>query len=311
MLLVMMLVADWRKIGPLYSLLLIVMLAPSVAACKRASEERSGFPANGSSTLERMRQSGVARVGYANEAPFAYYDTTTHQLTGEAPEVARYVLKQMGVPRIEGVLTEFGALIPGLKARRFDIIAAGMYITPARCRQIAFSEPTYGIGQAFIVKAGNPSNLHSYEDVAAHPTARIGVVAGAIELEYTRAVGIPYSRVMIFPDAPSAVAGVEAGRIDAYAGTSPTIQNLLDKAGNRMIERAAPFTDPLIKRKRARGYGAFGFRKEDSDLLQAFNGHLTTFIGSPQHHALVKRFGFTDADTPGEMTTAQLCALSD
>lgn len=297
--------------GPPSGLVLIVMLGLGIATCNRGPEESPDFSTNAGSMLERMRQSGVARVGYANEAPFAYYDTTSRQLTGEAPEIARYVLKQLGVSRIEGVLTEFGSLIPGLKAKRFDIIAAGMYITPARCRQIAFSEPTYGVGQAFIVKAGNPFKLRSYEDVAVHPTARIGVVAGAVELGYARAIGIPHRRVMIFPDAPSAVAGVQAGRIDAYAGTSPTIKNLLDKAGDTEIERAAPFTDPIIGGKPARGYGAFGFRTEDTDLLQAFNTHLTAFIGSPQHRALVKPFGFADADVPGEMTTVQLCPPSD
>ena len=35
----------------------------------------------------------------------------------------------MGINQVEGVLTEFGSLIPGLQARRFDIIAAGMYVT--------------------------------------------------------------------------------------------------------------------------------------------------------------------------------------
>lgn len=307
----MMLIVDWRKVGPPSGLVLIVMLGLGSVTCNRGPEDSSTFSANAGTTLERLRQSGVARVGYANEAPFAYYDTASRQLTGEAPEIVRYVLKQLGVSRIEGVLTEFGSLIPGLKAKRFDIIAAGMYITPARCRQIAFSEPTYGIGQAFIVKAGNPFNLHSYEDVSVHPTARIGVVAGAVELGYARAIGIPDSRVIIFPDAPSAVVGVQAGRIDAYAGTRPTIKNLLDKAGDTGIERAVPFLDPLISGKPARGYGAFGFRKEDIDLLQAFNTHLTAFIGSPQHRALVKPFGFTDADVPGEMTTVQLCTPSD
>lgn len=301
----------WRKVGLPSGLVLGVMLGLGSVTCNRGPEDSSTFSATAGTTLERMRQSEVARVGYANEAPFAYYDTASRQLTGEAPEIARYILKRLGVPRIEGILTEFGSLIPGLKAKRFDIIAAGMYIIPARCRQIAFSEPTYGIGQAFIVQADNPLKLHSYEDVAVHPTARIGVVAGAVELGYTRASRIPHRRVSIFPDAPSAVAGVQAGRIDAYAGTSPTIKNLLDKAGDTEIEQAAPFTDPIMRGKPARGYGAFGFRKEDVDLLHAFNRQLTAFIGSPQHRALVKPFGFTDADVPGEITTVQLCTPSD
>ena len=82
----------------------------------------------------------------------------------------------MGVKQIEGVLTEFGSLIPGPKSKEIRYIAAGMYITPERAREIRFSNPTYRIGEAFIVKKGNPLSLHSYSDVAKSPNAKIGVL---------------------------------------------------------------------------------------------------------------------------------------
>ena len=89
-------------------------------------------------TLERARKDGYIRVGFANEAPFGYA-TPEGKLTGEAPEVAKAVLAKMGIGQVDGVLTEFGSLIPGLKAGRFDIFAAGMFINPKRCKEIAFS----------------------------------------------------------------------------------------------------------------------------------------------------------------------------
>ena len=88
--------------------------------------------ATAETTLEKARQQGYIRVGFANEAPFGYA-TPDGKLTGEAPEVAKAVLTRMGIAEVDGVLTEFGSLIPGLKAGRFDIIAAGMFITPKRC----------------------------------------------------------------------------------------------------------------------------------------------------------------------------------
>ena len=277
---------------------LALLFAAGLAACSREPE----------STLERVRKEGVVRVGYANEAPYAYYEGDTQKLTGEAPEIARLVLQEMGVAEVEGVLTEFGSLLPGLRAKRFDVIAAGMYITPARCDQIDFSEPTYCIGEAFIVKEGNPLDLHSYEDVAQHPTARLGVVAGTVELGYARSVGIPEDRVSIFPDAASAVEGVQADRMDAYAGTSTTIQNFLTVAGEAAgIERAEPFSDPVIDGKSVRGCGAFGFRKEDQLFRQEFNAKLKAFVGTPAHLSLMQSFGFTENDLPTEMTTNLLC----
>lgn len=261
----------------------------------------------GETTLERIQREGVVKVGYANEAPYAYMDSEQQRLTGEAPEILRKVMSDLGVNEIEGVLTEFGSLIPGLKAGRFDVIAAGMYITPERCTQIGFSNPTYGIGEGFIVAKGNPKNLHSYEDVANDSTAQLGVVAGTVERGYARDIGVPDARVTVFPDPPSAIAGVASGRVDAYAGTSLTVADMLSKSTSDKLVRAEPFTDPVIDGVSVRGYGAFGVRKDDTELLNAINAELADFIGTEEHLALVKPFGFGEPELPGEVTAAELC----
>lgn len=284
-------------------ILLALAILP-FAGCSGGSP--SGAAGEDSTTLERIRRAGVARIGYANESPYAYKDSATGRLTGEAPEIAREIFARMGVPEVEGVLADFAALIPGLKAGRFDVVAAGMYIKPERCREIAFSNPTYSIGEAFAVASGNPKSLHSYEDVAARPDAKLGVVTGTVERGYARDTGIPDERVVSFPDPASALAGVRAGRVDAYAGTSLTVRGLIAKAGEG-VEAADPFVDPEIGGQTVRGYGAFGFRKEDADLLAEFDRGLAEFIGSPEHLELVRPFGFTENELPGGTTAAELC----
>jgi len=262
----------------------------------------------GEDVLGRIQREKVVRVGFANEAPYAYVDGQTGRLTGEAPEIARHVLRSLGAEQIEGVLTEFGALIPALQAGRFDVIAAGMYVTPERCRQVAFSEPTYSIGGAFLVQAGNPLDVHSYADVKANPEARLGVMAGAVELRYARSVGIPEEQRVMFPDPPSGVAGLLAGRIDAVALTALTARDLLAKSDGDGLALAARFEDPVIDGTPARGYGAFVFRKEDGLLREAFDRELATFIGSEAHLELVRPFGFTAGELPGGMRTQELCS---
>lgn len=282
------------------ALLAAMLLAPGCS-------EHNDTPAQSLSTLKRAQRDGTIRVGYANEAPYAYLDSASGRLTGEAPEIARVVLAEMGISKVEGVLTEFGSLIPGLKAGRFDVIAAGMYILPERCKEIAFSNPTYSVGEAFIVASGNPLGLKSYQSVARHGDARLGVVAGTVEREYARQTGVPDTRVVVFPDAPSALDGVIAGRVDAYAATSLTVNNLLSRARSPRVERATPFSDPVIDGKAARGYGAFGFRKTDKELVAAFNSALAKFIGTSRHLEVVKPFGFTRAESPGPVTAEELC----
>lgn len=266
-----------------------------------------GAPAD-ESTLERARRTGTLRVGYANEAPYAYMDPSVGKVTGEAPEVARAVLEDLGIEEVEGVLTEFGSLIPGLQAGRFDMIAAGMYVTPARCEQVDFSDPTYCIGEAFVVARGNPLDLHGYDDVEASDEALLGVVAGTVERGYARDLGIPDDRVVVFPDAPSALAGVEAGRVDAYAGTSLTVNDLLAKYGGDALERAEPFRQPVIDGEPVRGCGAFAFRPADDELRRAVDRRLDEFLGSEEHLETVRPFGFGENEMPGGVTAKELCA---
>jgi polar amino acid transport system substrate-binding protein len=289
-----------RTAGVAVLLLLAAWLWP------RPGELRGGATTGGG-TLERIRAAGTVRVGFANEAPYAYVDTETGRLTGESPELARLVFRQLGIGDIRGVLTEFGSLIPALKAGRFDVIAAGMYITPARCEEILFSDPTYAIGEAFIVPADNPLDLHGYRDLRDTRGATLGVVTGAIQLQYAREIGIDDDRILIFPDAPSAVDGVAAGRASAYAGTALTVNDLLAKT-SAPLERAMPFTELVIDGEVIKGYGAFGFRKSDRPFRDAFNQVLRATIGTPRHAELVAPFGFTADMLPGQVTAAELCA---
>ncbi|MCG8421452.1 MAG: ectoine/hydroxyectoine ABC transporter substrate-binding protein EhuB [Proteobacteria bacterium] len=285
---------------------LVVVIAAVVAYIVLGSS--SDHQQRGDSTLERIRAEGVIRIGYANEAPYGYLDSKSGKVTGEAPEIARVILAKMGISRIEPVVTEFGSLIPGLKAGRFDLIAAGMYITPQRCKEIGFTNPTYVIGESFVVEKGNPHDLHSYRDVANKGDVRLGVVGGTVEHGYAKSLGVPENRIVVFPDGPSALAGITGKRVDAFAGTILTVDDLLAKAGDDRLERAEPFTDPVIEGKPARGYGAFGARKEDGELIAEFNRHLSQFIGSKEHLELIKPFGFSADTLPGEASAKELCA---
>ncbi len=162
-------------------------------------------------TLEKARREGYIRVGFANEAPYGFA-TPDGKLTGESPEVAKAVLAKLGIKQVDGVLTQFGSLIPGLQAGRFDIIAAGMFITPKRCAQVQFSEPTYGIGQAFLVKKGNPKAIKDYGTIAANKDLKLAVMAGAVEAGYAKDAGIEMEQLVILPDQSSLVKAVQADR---------------------------------------------------------------------------------------------------
>ncbi|MGE0349523.1 ectoine/hydroxyectoine ABC transporter substrate-binding protein EhuB [Hydrogenophaga sp.] len=278
---------------PIRRTVLGLLGAAALATCGLASAQ---------TTLEKLREQGFIRVGFANEAPYSYANASG-QLTGESPTVFKHVMQKLGVKEVDGVLTEWGALIPGLKAGRFDAIVASMYITPKRCEQIIFAEPTYGVGEALVVKTGNPDGVSTYADAVSKGKS-IAFVAGTAEIEHGKLAGMKREQQMVVPDFAAAVAAVKAGRASAAAFTSLTAKDLAGKDDG--LERAQPFTF-THDGKIYKGEGSFGFRPEDTSLRDAVNAELAKFIGTEQHLAMVAKFGFDKSNLP-EKTAAQHCA---
>ncbi len=269
---------------------------------------RMGQPGD---TLAQIRQRGIVRLGFANEAPFAFLDKNG-RLTGEAPEVARIIFSRMGVERVEGVLTEFGSLIPELNADHFDVIAAGMYITPERRGQISFSYPTYKTSPGLLVLAGNPKKLHSYEDVRDNRNAVVGVILGAVEQYDAAAAGIPEERIFAVPDIDTGISALRSGRADALAMTKITVSYLANRVNMSGLEIAEPFIGSKIKTDAEKtSYGAFGFRLKDARMQSEFNRHLDDFLGTPEHLALVARFGIDAEAVPGRRQAATVGAIAE
>ncbi len=265
------------------------------------------------STLERARREGVIRVGFANENPYAFAQPDG-TLSGEAVEVARAVFQNLGIDEMEGVLTQFGSLIPGLQAGRFDVITAGMYITPTRCEEVLFADPEYSVGEALIVEAGNPLDLHSYEDIAANPDVRVGTGAGYLEIDYMQAVGVSEDQITTYPDDPSGVAGLQAGQIDAWTGTRPTLLITLGTTDDPNLELADPFEQPVVDGEPVISYGGAAFRYEDLEFREAFNEELQALKDSGELLDLIGQFeGFDEGSLPGDVTAEDICpdAYSD
>jgi polar amino acid transport system substrate-binding protein len=260
-------------------------------------------PAVAQSTLERIKENDKVTVAIAGEAPYGYRDASG-EVTGEAPEIARAVLERIDPAiEIEWVETEFGQLIPGLQAGEFDIAAAGMFITPERCDAVAFSNPTYVVGEAFAVKEGNPKQLTSYVAISDHADARVGLIVGTVEPNYALVTGIPAERAPLYRSFEQAIEALKAGEVDAVGLTTLSTQSLVDRESGL---EATPQFFPTIDGAVVRGYGGFAFRQEDRDLVEAFNAELGGWLGTDEHWSLVEPFGF-GPDMAPDMTTAKLC----
>lgn len=269
-----------------------------------SGEENSG---SATSTLEKAKENGYITIGFAGENPYAYKDENG-ELTGEAVEIAKTILKRLGIEEMRAELTEFSGLIAGLQAKRFDMITAGMFINPERCEAVLFADPEYSIGEGLAVKSGNPLGLTSYKAIADNKDAKIAVMSGAVEIGYLEASGVTEKQMVIVPDQDAAISALQSGRADAMTMTGPALQSRLDEAGDEGLERVMDFEQPIVDGQSVRGYGASAFRMEDTEFREAFNAELDKMKENGELLQILQQFGFTEQELPGEMTASQLCS---
>ena len=171
----------------------------------------------GGGALKDLQDKGTITVGIAGEEPYGFLDNG--KLTGESPTVQKAIWNALGINTVKAKETEFNGLIPGLKAHHFDAVAAGMFITPDRCKEAIFSDPIYCAPEAFMVQKGNPKNLTDFESVA-KSNATLGVFNAAVEADYAKSAGVSGGQIKTMPNQQAAITQLQQGRIDAIALTS-------------------------------------------------------------------------------------------
>lgn len=265
------------------------------------SEDSSGGDASG--LLGELQDAGTITVGIANEVPYGFEDEDGNA-TGEAPEVARAVLGELGIDNIEAQVVDFGSLISGLQAGQFDMIAAGMYINAERAEQILFSDPDYCVGEAFAVEEGNPLGLTDFASVVDTPEATIAILSGAVEEGYADAAGVPDGQIELFADVNAQYDALEAGRVDAVTGTYLTVKEQADALDGFEVTEA--FTPLDENGEEVLGCGGFGFRQDNEDFRNAFNDQLNAMQEAGELIDIITGFGFAEADVlKAESLTAE------
>lgn len=257
--------------------------------------------AGAQSLLEKADKGEPIRIGFANEIPFAYPGDDGSP-KGFVNVFTIGVLKKMGYENIEPVQTEWGGLIPGLNADRFDIVTGGMNILASRCENIAFSEPMAKVGDGFIVAPGNPKGISDYASLKTNGAIMV-TGAGYSNIEAAKAAGVDEANIMQGPGPTEILAAVKAGRADAGAGTYFTMKQLADSSGG-----AVEVTDPNAMPEDSFNWAGIGFRKADQDFLDKFNAAMKEYIGSEEMLAAVAEYGYSEASLPGDRTTEWVCA---
>ncbi|WP_280424116.1 ectoine/hydroxyectoine ABC transporter substrate-binding protein EhuB [Nocardia carnea] len=274
-----------------------VLTAATLSGCTKTDTTASG------DLLQSLKDKGTVTVGFAGEAPYSFEQNG--QLSGATVALHREIFRNLGIETVEGVQTDFGALIPGLQAQRFDAVSAGMSILPERCEQAAFSEPEFMYTTALMVKKGNPLGLTDMQSIK-DKGAKMAVMTGAIESDYATSLGIDATQVGSPQDGMDAVT---SGRSDVFALTAISLNWLADHNPDAQVEVTESFVAEIDGKPQI-GAGGTVFRTDDKDLLDAYNAELRKITSDKDKYlSIVGEFGFTEAELPDpELTTAKLCA---
>ena len=279
-----------------------LLFAGTLAACSPASDDgASGGASDGAatstSTLERGKADGYLRVGIANEPPYTEV-TSDGEVHGAEPDVLRAVLQTMGIEEIQGVITPYDAMVPGLNADRWDVIAAGLFMKQSRCDAVAYSEPVIVSTESYGVAVGNPKNITTIQDVLDNTDLKIAVLTGAFEQGILDSAGVPEGQMVLVKDSRSGMEAVTANRADAFLLPTLSLRSLVEQ------DASIEVTEPIADAPRT-GSGA-AFRKGDTELLEAYNEALAAFKKTPEFAAILTEWGF-DPDVVEGVTAEELC----
>lgn len=258
-----------------------------VAGLASAGAVLLGGCARGDDLLSTGRRAGYLRLGIADEEPFAFM-TGDARPTGQAVEVARVVLAGLGIDEVEAVVTDFPGLIPGVLGGAFDVVAAGIVVTPDRCAQVRFSDPVSCVDEGFAVRADDPRSLGSYEELVATADLPVAVLAGSVEEADLTARGLPPGRLRTLPDPGSLRAALLDGTVDVVALSAVAVRWMAGDPGSG-VRVAGVFAPAGVPER----FGAFAFRPADAALAVPFSRELRRLRRDGVLAELSAPFGFT------------------
>lgn len=191
----------------------------------------------------------------------------------------------------EHVRVEFAAMIPGMAARRWDMINTGMFFTEERQKLmwlVRYEQQAISVS----VPRGNPRNITRLEDLAG---LRVGVEQGGFEFRRTTdmsndlaAKGLRPLTIRAFDNFAVSFQALRAGQLDAAIS--------IDSTGKEYDDRGE-FTRAISGL-----YGTpinFGFRSRV--LAQAVADALTAMKADGSFQALLDKFGVTAFNGPFEV----------
>ncbi len=208
--------------------------------------------------------------------PFEYRDDNG-ELTGFEVELATAMCEELQA-NCEFVIQAWDGMIPGLLARKFDLIMSSMSITPERAERVLFSEPYY------ITPGGwfGPESFNTdVTDMDAMKDKTVGVQRGTTMDTYVTENMGGVVNIKRYTTAEDMVLDLEGQRLDVVFVDYPVgEQTVLNKEGYKEVG------EPV---KLGEGVGV-AMRKRDADLADEVNAALRTLKEDGTYDTIMKKY---------------------
>ncbi|AOF53939.1 arginine ABC transporter substrate-binding protein [Rodentibacter caecimuris] len=215
-------------------------------------------------------------ITFAMEPSYPPFEFTNEkgEIIGFDVDVANAICKEIQATcKFKG--ESFDALIPNLKAKRFDAAISAMDITEARSKQVLFSEAYYDSTASYVALKGK----------ATLETAKnIGVQNGTTFQQYTVTETKQYSP-KAYTSLQDAILDLKNGRIDIIFGDTAVLADMIGK------EPEIQFVAEKVTNKKYFGNGlGIAMNKSNKELAENLNKGLATIRANGEYQKIYDKW---------------------
>jgi polar amino acid transport system substrate-binding protein len=239
----------------------------------------------GDGSYKRVLADGIT-LGISNDPPYTYQDEKTKDYDGIDVRIFREICKRLGITNVKWEIVQFDALIPGIAAKRWDVVVDNLHENPKRLAVVAFTSPAYWYGSALAVQKGNPKNIHTSQDMAGHS---VGTVRGSFNqglLEKRKDLG----ELKLYTSNEAEFADLIAGRVDVVMEDDIKIGQFMKNHPQAAMELATGYQVAPEEY----GYARYALSRQDVDLNHAISRALDEMRGDESLRKIIAEFGLTD-----------------
>lgn len=250
----------------------VVMGVALIAAPSHAQSRQS--------IIDKIQKEGVLRVCVAIANPWMMKDPKSGEFVGFDVDMIKELSGILQVKPELVAIPGFGQLIASLQSGKCDVIMTALTRTVPRAVAVAFTEPYFMLGSAWVVKKDR-KELNTLADLN-KPNITVAVETGALSEQRTKK-NLPNAKIKSLPGGGDAMrmTEVESGRSDAAGIDSIKVPIYAEEFKWAKFIPADAFEHPVD-----RAGIAYATRREDLDFINLLN----VFIEQMQSTGKIDQF---------------------